>query len=66
MYFSGLIDFWYNRPPVVVFLLTLAACALTLITIGVYIDVHKNNLPNPNIKVSAVTFLYDEMKFIYN
>ncbi|KAF2353698.1 hypothetical protein FHG87_015546 [Trinorchestia longiramus] len=43
-------DWWNTQPPLAVFLLTLVACAVTLVSISVYVGVHQDNFPNPNVR----------------
>ncbi|XP_018008152.1 transmembrane protein 248 [Hyalella azteca] len=47
---NKLCDWWCMQPPLAVFLLTLVACAVTLVSISIYVDVHRDNLPDPNVR----------------
>uniref|UniRef100_A0A2P2IC42 Transmembrane protein 248-like n=1 Tax=Hirondellea gigas TaxID=1518452 RepID=A0A2P2IC42_9CRUS len=47
---KSLVDWWHAKPPVAVFLVMLIACALTLASITIYVELHKNHMVNPNVK----------------
>ena len=45
-----------NKPPLVVFSASIIAFAFTLVAVSLYIETHKNNLINPDVKVNIQKF----------
>ncbi|XP_076041514.1 transmembrane protein 248-like [Oratosquilla oratoria] len=48
---AGLRDFLVNRPPMVVFMLSVSAFALAFVGVSIYIEIHKKEIRNPDIKM---------------